>query len=246
MPVMSSLDIAVDRASSSPLHQQLSDALRSAITDGTLKPGDRVENEVELASRLGLSRPTVRRAMEDLVRSGLVTRRRGSGTVVSPTQVHRQVRLSSLFDDLATEGHAPTTKVLEFSISPGSAEVLDMLQLPDGSDVLTIRRLRLVAGEPLALMTNQLPADLAPDYRSLVDSGLYASLRRLGVTIAGATQRIGACPATAAWAELLDERPGSPLLTLDRLAHDSSGRIVEHGAHLYRASRYTFDMAITH
>ncbi|MDO5287723.1 MAG: GntR family transcriptional regulator [Actinomycetia bacterium] len=242
---MSSLPIEIDRSSPSPLHQQLSQALRSAIADGRLKPGDRVENEVELAERLGLSRPTVRRAMEDLVRSGLVTRRRGSGTVVAPTQVHRQLRLTSLFDDLERDGRSPSTTVLEFSIAPGEPQVLELLRLPPDSGVLTIRRLRLADGEPLALMTNHLPADLAPDYRALVESGLYAALRRQGVTIAGATQRIGARLARSTEANQLRERTGSPLLTLERVAHDDAGRVVEHGSHVYRASLYTFDMAIT-
>ncbi len=239
------LTIEVDRGSAVPLHLQLGDALRAAISSGRLRPGERLENEVDLAARLGLSRPTVRRAMEALVSSGLVTRRRGSGTVVAPTQVHRQLRLTSLYDDLESDGRQPTTKVLEFSISAGSPETTERLGIEPNGSVLVIRRLRLAGGEPLALMRNELPADLAPDYRSLVEGGLYASLRAVGVTVAGATQQIGARAANATEAELLEERIGSPLLTLDRIAFNSAGRIVEHGSHVYRAALYTFDMSMS-
>src|SRR5664279_6129122 len=169
--VVTEIDIVVDRTSDVPLHQQISDALRSAIASGTLRPGSRVENEIDLAARLGLSRPTVRRAMEDLVHSGLVTRRRGSGTVVAPSQVRRPLKLTSLFDDLEAEGRRPTTTVLEFSIAVGTAESTGILDLAPKSGVLTIRRLRFAGGEPLAIMTNELPADIAPDYSALGTSG---------------------------------------------------------------------------
>ncbi len=242
--VVTEIDIVVDRTSEVPLHQQISAALRAAIASGQLRPGSRVENEIDMASRLGLSRPTVRRAMEDLVHSGLVTRRRGSGTVVAPSQVRRQLRLTSLFDDLEAEGRRPTTSVLEFSIAVGSPETTEILGLEPKAGVLTIRRLRYAGGEPLAIMTNELPADIAPDYSALGASGLYASLREKGITIAGATQRIGARVATHAEAQLLGEKAGAALLTLERVAFSDSGRIVEHGNHVYRASLYSFDMSI--
>jgi len=241
---VTNVDIVVDRTSDVPLHQQISDALRAAIASGGLAPGSRVENEIDLAARLGLSRPTVRRAMEDLVHAGLVTRRRGSGTVVAPSQVRRQLKLTSLFDDLEAEGRRPTTRVLEFSIAMGTTETTDLLGIDPTSGVLTIRRLRFAGGEPLAILTNELPSEIAPDYSALGTSGLYASLRQKGVTVAGATQSIGARVATQAEAELLGEKAGAPLLTLDRVAYSDSGRIVEHGHHVYRASLYSFDMSI--
>lgn len=241
---MTTVDIVVDRTSDVPLHQQISVALRAAIASGQLSPGSRVENEIDLAARLGLSRPTVRRAMEDLVHAGLVTRRRGSGTVVAPSQVRRQLKLTSLFDDLEAEGRRPTTTVLEFSIAIGTPETTQLLGIEPKSGVLTIRRLRFASGEPLAILTNELPSEIAPDYSALGTSGLYASLRQKGVTIAGATQSIGARVATQAEAELLGEKAGAPLLTLDRVAYSDSGRIVEHGHHIYRASLYSFDMSI--
>ncbi len=241
---MTEVAVVVDRTSEVPLHQQVSAALRAAISSGELSPGARVENEIDMASRLGLSRPTVRRAMEDLVHAGLVIRRRGSGTIVAPTPVRRQLNLSSLFDDLEAEGRHPTSSVLEFSIAPGSAEVTAALGIEAHAGVLTVKRVRYAGGEPLAILTNEMPADIAPDYSTLGTSGLYASLRERGILIAGASQTIGARLATAAEAELLGERPGAPLLTVERVAYRDSGQIIERGHHIYRASLYSFDMSI--
>lgn len=242
---MTLLPIGVDRTSKVPLHEQLSHQLREAIGTGVLTPGDRIENELDIAERLGVSRPTVRKALEDLVNSGLVIRRRGSGTVVAPEHVHRQLRLSSLYDDLAADGRLPTTKVLEFTIAPATAAIAEQLHLEPGSDVVTFRRLRFSGGEPLALMVNHLPANPAPTYEDLSAGGLYSWLRLHGRQIVAASQSVGARAARGAEAELLLERPGAPLLTLDRLAYDAAGTVIEHGSHVYRASRYHFEMNVS-
>ena len=80
-----------------------------------LPPGSRLDNEIDLAAQLNLSRPTMRKAMDELVRSGLLVRKRGVGTQVVSSQVRRPLELSSLFDDLSNNGSKPTTEVLSFS-----------------------------------------------------------------------------------------------------------------------------------
>lgn len=93
-------------------------------------------------------------------------------------------------------------------------------------------------------MTNYLPVEIAPDAEELERSGLYQSLRGRGVHIRLASQRIGAKAASRSEAKLLDEKPGAPLLTMDRTAFDDSGRAVEFGTHCYRAARYYFDTTL--
>ena len=109
---------------------------------------------------------------------------------------------------------------------------------------MTIQRLRCANGEPLAVMTNYLPVELAPEAEELESNGLYQSLRARGVHIRLARQRIGAKPATRTEARLLGEKVGAPLLTMNRTAFDDSGRAVEYGAHCYRASRYFFETTL--
>lgn len=238
------LSVELDRSSPVPLYYQLAQAIEAAIEDGDLAPGDRFENELALAKRLTLSRPTTRRAIQELVDKGLLVRKRGVGTQVVQSPMHRRVELTSLFDDLSRAGQQPSTQLLDYSVGPADDEVARELGLDEGREVAAIRRLRRANGEPLAVMTNYLPVEIAPEPGELETSGLYQSLRARGVHIRLARQRIGARLATKAEARLLDEKPGAPLLTMKRTAFDDSGRVVETGTHCYRASRYYFDTTL--
>ena len=115
-----------------------------------------------------------------------------------------------------------------------------------GTPVYAFERLRYADAEPLALMRNHVPVHLVrltPE--DLETQGLYHVLRANGVTLRIAKQAIGARAATAAEARALGETKGAPLLTMERSAYDDQGRAVEHGHHLYRASRYSFDLTLT-
>ena len=133
---------------------------------------------------------------------------------------------------------------MEYHIGTTDEEVAAELNLAGDSEVVTIRRLRRANGEPLAVMVNYLPVDLAPDPAELEDTGLYQSLRARGVHIRLARQRIGARPASKTEARLLEEKAGAPLLTMSRTAFDDSGKAVEFGNHCYRASRYYFETTL--
>lgn len=236
----------LDRSSPVPLYFQLSKELRAAIDDGTLRTGSRLANEIHLADRLGLSRPTVRRALQELVDSGLLVRRRGVGTQVVHPHMSRPMALTSLHDDLIRSGQNSTTRVLEHRIAPGDPDVTRTLGLPAGAMVLTLRRLRLAGGEPMAILNNHLPAALAPDPDRLATDGLYQCLADQGVHLRVAHQSVGARLATTAEARLLHERPRAALVTMERTAFDDGGTVVEHGNHVYRASLYRVETTLVH
>jgi DNA-binding GntR family transcriptional regulator len=237
--------LSVDRNSPVPLYFQLAEQLEAAIVTGTLTPGSRLENEVELAGRCGLSRPTVRQAIQHLVDKGLLVRKRGVGTQVVQAQVKRPIELTSLYDDLAAAQRSPRTKVLELVTVPADDEIAKDLGVAPGTDVIRMRRLRLSDSEPLALLTNHLPTDIVDlTAERLERHGLYEILRTAGVNLRIANQTIGARGATTAEANLLDERRGVPLLTMTRTAFDDKGRAVEYATHVYRASRYSFTLTL--
>jgi len=238
------LNRGLRRSSPVPLYHQLADLLRTSITDGSVPAGSRLETEVSLAQRLGLSRPTVRQALQELVNEGLLVRRRGVGTLVVHPQVDRPMALSSLYEDLALSGRNPTTELLDMGEGEVGSDITRALGLPDGAPVVTIRRLRSADGEPLALMTNYLPQNRAPEPERLRSDGLYQCLRDQGVQIRVAHQRVGARIATAEEARLLDERPRAALVTMERTAFDEAGAPVELGRHVYRASRYHFETTL--
>ncbi|MGW0610756.1 GntR family transcriptional regulator [Streptomyces sp. NPDC002788] len=244
-PALGSLDFALDRGSPVPLYHQFAQQLEAAIEHGVLTPGDLLGNEVDLSVRLGLSRPTVRQAIQSLVDKGLLVRRRGVGTQVVHSQVKRPLELSSLYDDLAAAGQGPTTQVVRHETVPASCDVAAALGVPEGGEVTVLERLRCTHGRPVALLCNYLPASpLDLDDARLESTGLYRMMRAAGITLHSARQSVGARAATAEEAARLDEREGAALLTMQRTAYDDTGRPVEYGTHIYRASRYTFDFQL--
>jgi DNA-binding GntR family transcriptional regulator len=238
--------VVIDRASPVPLYFQVARQLEQAIESGELPPGSRLDNEIALAEELGLSRPTMRQAIQYLVDKGLLVRRRGVGTHVARARVRRPVGLTSLYDDLSGSGQQPTTTLLSHSVGAASGVVAATLEVPEGTAVLTLERLRRTRGEPLAIMRNHLRADLVQlDPAVLEHRGLYEVLREAGVILASAQQSIGARKASGSEARLLDEQRGAPLLTMRRTTFDDRGVVAEYGDHLYRASRYSFEVALT-
>jgi DNA-binding GntR family transcriptional regulator len=233
--------ITIDRASPVPLYFQLAQHFESAIRSGTLKAGARLDNEVELAERLGLSRPTVRAAFLYLANKGMVTRKRGAGTLVANERIDRDVELTSLYDDLAAAGRAPATKVIKNEVGHAPEQVARSLRLPDRALVICLERIRMADGEPIALMHNFLPAGLTHlSSEMLAEHGLYELLRASGIRLGSATQRMSAKNASAAEARILGETRGAALLTMERIAFDDGDHPIEFGQHLYRASRYAF------
>jgi DNA-binding GntR family transcriptional regulator len=239
------LRLAVDRASPVPLWFQLACQLEAAIEDGTLAHGSLLGNEIALAARLGLSRPTVRQALGCLVDKGMLVRRRGVGTQVVRSRVARPPELSSLYDDLLAAGLRPGTRVLHNTRVHPPAEVAEALDVAGSEPVRVMRRLRLTGGEPVAYLCNYLPGDLLdlPD-GELEATGLYAIMRHHGITLHSAQQTVGARAGTDEECALLAEPPGAALLTVRRTTYDNRGRPVEYGAHVYRASRYTFEFRL--
>lgn len=239
------LFIDLDRSGPVPLYFQISSRIEGAIHDGTLPPGSRLENEVALGNRLGLSRPTIRRAIQELVDKGLLVRRRGIGTQVVHGKVSRSVELTSLYEDLERSGQKPETRVLSMEIGEADDRAAEELGVDVGSPVLHIKRLRSAGGVPIAILDNVLPADFTDlDLGDLSKHGLYQLLRARGVTMRVAKQRIGAREATGQEAGLLDVPKGSAVLTMSRTAFDSSGRAVEWGQHCYRPDLYSFEMTL--
>ena len=149
-----SLFADLDRVGGYPLYQQVARKFEVAIREGTLPPGSRIENEISLAERLNLSRPTIRRAIQSLVDAGLIVRRRGIGSQVVHGQVTRGLELTSLFDDLQRVGSAPETTVLRYESLPATAPIAQHLGIAVGAPVLEVLRLRKSGGVPVAMLHN--------------------------------------------------------------------------------------------
>lgn len=237
--------ITIDRYSPVPMYYQVAQQLEHAIETGELASGARLDGELALATQLGVSRPTLRRAIEYLVDRGYLVRRRAVGTQVVHPKVRRPVELSSLYDDLTASRKNPRTTVLSIDKVSATDAVAHALGLEDGDDVLALERLRYADGQPLAIMRNWLPLGMVElDAERLERTGLYQLMRNAGVTLHLASQTIGARGASAAEARLLQAHKGEPLLTMERTTYNENGQPVELADHIYRASLYSFEIVL--
>lgn len=235
----------LDRSGPVPLYYQVSQRIEQAILSGQLAPGSRLENEISIGNRLGLSRPTIRKAIHELVDKGLLVRRRGVGTQVVHGQVTRSVELTSLHDDLVRSGKTPSTKILSLGVVEADATTASELTVPRGTDIVKIERVRSADNAPVAVMINYLPAQFRGiSLKDLEEIGLYQWFRLQGITIRVAKQRIGARKASLKESELLELENGSALLTMDRTAYDDEGHAIEYGHHCYSPELYSFETTL--
>jgi DNA-binding GntR family transcriptional regulator len=242
---MGSLDrlVEIDRSSPVPLYFQVAQRLQELIESGEIPSGTKLDNEIVVAEQLGLSRPTVRQALQYLVEKGLLSRKRGVGTSVVNNRVRRKVERTSLFEDLLRAGRSPRTEVLSCKLVEAPENVATGLGLPVGAEVLALERLRFADDEPLAILRNHVLPDLGVTAEGLADRGLYQLLRANGHEVKSAEQSVSARKATAAEAGLLNEPRGATLLKVHRVAYDANARPIEFGRDLYRASLYSIDIS---
>lgn len=241
-----SIEVELDRSGPIPLYHQLARRLEAAIVDGQLARGEFLENETLLAERWQLSRLTVRRAIEELVASGMVVRRRGVGTQVVSDKASSPPRLQSLYDDLVEQGRRPTTTLLAMERVVADDHVADHLQIPPGSRVVFVERCRCADGQRLSLMRNwlTLAAGSTLTAEDLLSSGLYRILRGSGTFPHASTRRIDARAASPVDASLLGIAVGAPLLSVESTMADTSGTIVEYAEQLYVGGRHTLELQV--
>lgn len=171
----------IDRSGPLPVYQQVASVLEQAIRDELLPAGARLENEVSLSDRLRISRPTVRRAIQDLVDKGLLVRRPGVGTTVVHGRVMRGAELTSLHADLERMGRHPSTTLLGHEVVAANDVQSVGLGVPVATPVLHLRRIRLAEGAPIALLDNVMAPDLADlDVEALEQRSLYDLLQERG------------------------------------------------------------------
>jgi len=234
-------------AGTGPLYLKLQQALEGAIHSGRLKSGDALPPERDLAEYASISRVTVRKAVDELVRKGILVRRHGSGTFVAkPVEKVEQPlsRLTSFTEDMARRGRSSRAEWLERGLFTPSPDEMMMLGLPAGGLVARLGRLRIADENPLAIERASISAEFLPDPEN-VGQSLYAALEKRGVRPVRAVQRISARTIKDQEAELLDVAPGSAGMTIERISYLASGKVVELTRSLYRGDAYDFVAELT-
>lgn len=228
--------------SGGPLYLQLKRWIEGAITRGDIKPGDALPSERDLAVRVDVSRVTVRKAVQQLVKDGVLVQRHGSGTFVAPRtpRVEQSLsQLTSFTEDMARRGMSVRSQWLDRGVYPPSPEETIILGLSSGDRVSRIARLRLTGETPLAIERATLSTAILPD-PSAVASSLYAHLEKSGNRPVRAIQRIRAANLDEAEAHLLAVPTGSAGLYIERISYLATGKVVEFTRSVYRGDAYDF------
>jgi GntR family transcriptional regulator len=227
---------------SGPLYLQLQRHIAAALASGALAPGDCLPAERDIAQMTGLSRVTVRKAIQDLVASGQLVQRRGSGTYVAQKVERLEQALSmltSFTEDMARRGRSVEARWISRRIDAPAPEEVMALGLGAGDRVARLERVRCSDGVPLAIERAALSLAMLPDPEA-VETSLYAVLQTRGLRPTRAVQRISATSIDARDAALLGVPVGAAGLRIERISYLPGGQVVEFTRSLYRGDAYDF------
>ncbi len=230
------------RESHGPLYLQLQTHIEKAIETGRILHGDPLPSEREIAAMTGLSRVTVRRAVQELARRGLVVQKPGSGTFIAPEMQKVEQSLSTLTsfsEDMARRGNSVQSRWMEKGIFAPSPEETMVLGLASTDMVARVSRLRIADNVPMAIERATISTRFLPD-PDLVTDSLYAQLDRLGNKPVRAIQRISAANLGRTDADLLEVGEGAAGLNIVRVSYLQSGKVVEFTRSVYRGDAYDF------
>lgn len=239
----------LERESPIPLYYQLQAILRDQIDAGVLKPGDEVPSEKDLMEQYNVSRATVRRALDELVRHGYVTRHQGRGTYVSvKLEDTRAERLRGFLEDMSARGFKIGAKILFNGTVPAPLKVSKQLGLPEGTPVYLIRRIGTVEGEPIGLaevwlgISDRLDISREELAKMEVLHTFLESLfmEKYGTHFANGEKSIEATAATPEEAQLLETETDAPMLLVRVLIRSSTGKALVFIKTLYRGDRYVY------
>ena len=222
-----------------PLYRRLQDALRRAIESSVIGPQDALPPEREFAAEFGVSRITLRKALDGLVADGLLTRRQGAGTFVSGRVEKQFAKLTSFSEDMAARGRTPRSEWLLRASGNVTPEESLILGLGPGTPVYRFHRIRFADDSPMAIEYSTIPGFGLTSADAVQDS-LYAALKAAGNRPTRALQRLRAVAVDDERARLLGVEPGAPALYIERRGFLDDGRVIEATRSWYRGDAYDF------
>lgn len=232
----------LERNSSVPLYHQVANFLREKIQNGYLKPGEQIPSEWDLVKELQISRMTVRQAIAELVSEGLLYRRSGKGTFVASRKISSQLTTMIGFSEkMARQGLKVTSRVLNMGLVKAGTTVAHNLNLSPGEQVIEIKRLRLVEGEPAVLQWSYLPF---PRCAAILDADLAAGSllktlqQKCGLRLLRSRDIVAPTIARGEEARLLGVKEGTPLLLVEGVLYGEGEEPLRYGKGLYRGDKF--------
>lgn len=244
------VDLApIDRSSPIPFYHQIKSRIKDNIHTQRWPLGYQIPTETELCKIFGVSRTVIRQALGELEAEGLLVREKGRGTFVSQPKISAGLvqSLSGYYEDMKARGLKLTTAVLSQSVVPASETVAGHLHIPAKSDVIQIKRLRSINGEPILLATTYIPHYLAPglEEEDLTDQSLYQLLQgKYGLQLHRGRRIIEAVAASSHESSLLQISLGAPLLYVRSITYLADGRPVEYYEHKQRGDRSQLEVEL--
>ena len=240
----------IDPGNIIPKYYQLANILRQMIEDGAWKQHEPILSERQLEEQYNLSRPTIRQAIDLLVRQGYLYRMHGKGTFVSPPKLQKGIlELTSFSEDMRNRGLKPGQIFLEFNLIDPPAKVAKQLELTRNQKVLRIKRIRTGNGEPIGIQDSYLALEIGQEIsREEVEKhgSIYAILQeKFGIFPSEADETLEVTLASVEEANLLEIPEGSPLLLNERTLWSQDRKAVEFVKILYRGDRYKYTVRLT-
>ncbi|PPA69277.1 GntR family transcriptional regulator [Jeotgalibacillus proteolyticus] len=232
----------LNKKSPLPLYAQIEENIKGQIQEGAFKPGDPIPSERELTSTYQVSRMTVRQAVLNLVKNGLLYREKGKGTFVSEEKIEQPLQgLTSFTEDMRSRGMEPGNELISFERVIPSFDIADKLGLEIQEEVFFVKRIRYADHKPMAIESTYLPSKLFPALtEQVVQGSLYDYIASQMLIIGQASQSIEAGLASTDEAELLQIEEPSAVLKIERLSYLTTGTPFEVVHSTYRADRYKF------
>ncbi|MBQ2952999.1 MAG: GntR family transcriptional regulator [Clostridia bacterium] len=227
--------------SASPLYRQLMERLRDDIAGGVYPPHSRIPSETELCQTYRVSRVTVRKALAELTREGLLRRMQGKGTFVCAPRISQSLRdVISFHEACRLTGRTPGTRLISARMTTPDATVRADLGLSPEGQCVEITRLRTADGEPVMLETNCFGPGCSWLLDADLDGSLYTLLEARGMLPTRGIHEISLCYATPAQARLLGVNAGDALLMLNQIIFNQNGSPLHTSCQVIRGDRFTF------
>lgn len=231
----------LDKDLPAPLYHQLQEVLRAEIESGAWKAEEQLPNETKLAERFGVSKITVRQALQGLADLGYIRREHGRGTFVARRKFDEGPReLTSFTEEMRRHALVAGARILSQGVEDAEPEVAGALGLGEGGRVYVLKRVRLAEGEPVSVQTARIPADLVPGLELAPDASLYDVLQKqYHLFAARAKETYFAALACDESAELLQVPVGSPVFAVERVTMLPNGKPFEFVNSIVRGDRYS-------
>ena len=231
-----------------PLYSQLKEILRTRILDGSYPPLSRMPSETELGKAFDVSRITVRQALGDLQKEGLIFKIHGKGTFVAKPKAFQNVStLQGLGESMSQRGYEVINRLRSFKTVPASAQVAARLQVAEGENVVQIKRARLVNRELVSLEITWLPEHVGKrlEKADLVSRDIFLILENdCALPLGHADLAIDAILADAELASALEVEEGSPVMRIERLTHTADGAPLDYEHLYYRGDAFQYRLRI--